>query len=243
MKFLHIGVALALSSMLVANEKNGFFIGMEAGFTPSATNYANFLGREFTVPSTQKTRAFPLGLTLGYQYYFTQSQGISLQARAAYATYKTSKTQVSEPRPGYRNNNNMSFDININTEALHFGIDANYLFDFFATENHVLGLDAGVGLDFVYFLSTKHEWKNPHATINNSLGEYSSMALALGFGVHYYFKTHHQLGIKYRYTGHSMDTKISKDYKTPGSLDTETYKFVAATANLSSIVFSYTYKF
>ena len=68
------------------------------------------------------------------------------------------------------------------------------------------------------------------------------MALALGFGVHYYFKTHHQLGIKYRYTGHSMDTKISKDYKGLGG-DTETYKFVAATANLSSIVFSYTYKF
>lgn len=242
MKFLHIGVALALSSMLAANEKNGFFIGMEAGFTPSATNYANFLGREFTVPSKQKTRAFPLGLTLGYQYYFTQSQGISLQARAAYATYKTSKTQLSEPTPGNRPQNT-SFDININTEALHFGIDANYLFDFFATENHVLGLDAGVGLDFVYFLSTKHEWKNPHATLNNSLGEYSSMALALGFGVHYYFKTHHQLGIKYRYTGHSMNTKISKDYKTQNSSDIETYKFVAATANLSSIVFSYTYKF
>ena len=37
--------------------------------------------------------------------------------------------------------------------------------------------------------------------------------------------------------------KYKNNYKTQNSSDIETYKFVAATANLSSIVLSYSYKF
>ena len=97
----------------------GCFIGAEVGYAPSVKNYLFDID---TGSVTQNTYALPINLILGWQVYSAKNWGWNFKAFFGYAGYSSDITS-SDNFP----------TLKFSSSALHYGIEASYLYDFINT--------------------------------------------------------------------------------------------------------------
>ena len=126
---------------------------------------------------------FDGGLLLGSQRYFGQTQrhGIKLSSHL-YSGFGYSYT---------------GYGVDVSLIPIKVGSDLKYLWDFWDNKKHILGFNAGVGLQLDYYLG-KFSY-----SIGNTRYESEYDIIGLGFyptiGLHYIYNRHHQFELNYRY--------------------------------------------
>lgn len=185
--------------------------------------------------STTLSIGMDAGLVMGYQQYFDSEQkhGIKLSSHLYGGT--PTKTILEFQ------------DIAANTEfqfiPVKVGADLKYLWDFFAQDNHTLGLSVGLGYELSYFISTDLQ-------INNSMGKkitakFDDMLIQNVYptiGLHYYLENH-QFEINYRFGGiqSASSSKINHPKDNRGY---PLFDFLKTAFRQSSYLsLNYTYKF
>lgn len=207
----------------LASELTGWFVGAELGYSPSAENYMFVNGNRGGGNTTSTTYALPINLGFGYQWYPWDNAGFKFRGYVGYASYN-SKISLG----------NMSG--NQNSQAIHYGLEAEYLYDFIASQTHTFGLNIGTGYEFGNFMG-----QSLAASGNEiKLKSYTSSSWTSSIGIHYFYNINHQFELKYRYrSGYGYDDGGKADVDLGGGV--ESYKY--ASTPKGSIIFAYNYKF
>ncbi|RDU52682.1 hypothetical protein CQA49_07110 [Helicobacter sp. MIT 00-7814] len=210
------------------HKNTGCFIGVELGYAPSVENYLNT--KENTPGATpdtfnQSTYSLPINLALGWQWYYAQNAGFQFKGHVGYASYNSSNTE-----------NGVA--INLNSSAVHFGLEASYLYDFIYNETHTFGANVGIGYEFGVFVGQGY---NVDASNTNvSFDSYFASSFITSIGIHYFYKSHHQFGLAYRYkSGYTIGEGGSQTIDLQGSSGDVKY----STTPNSAIMLSYLYRF
>lgn len=190
----------------------GCFIGVEVGYAPGVKNYL-FAGNNGSV--TQNTYAIPINLILGWQVYSAKNWGWNFKAFFGYAGYGS---DVSAQ------NTTLKF----NSSALHYGIEASYLYDFIVSQQHTFGMNVGIGYELGTFIGQKLE------TV--SLDSYTKTSFISSIGVHYFLNVHHQFWLTYKYkSGYNVGDGGNQN------VDGTQAKYSSTPNNV--LTFAYAYKF
>lgn len=204
----------------LASELTGWFVGAELGYSPSVTNYVNQTNNPAFPLLTNTTFALPINLGFGYQWYPWDNAGFKFRGYVGYASYN-SKISLG----------NMSG--NQNSQAIHYGLEAEYLYDFIASQTHTFGLNIGTGYEFGSFMGQSLTASEMDKI---KLKSYTSSSWTSSIGIHYFYNVNHQFELKYRYrSGYGVDNGGKH------SIDSTEVKY--ASTPKGSIIFAYNYKF
>ena len=150
------------------------------------------------VAVNSSTYALPINLGFGYQWYPWDNAGFKFRGYVGYANY----------------NSKISLDnqtANQNSQAIHYGLEAEYLYDFIASQTHTFGLNIGTGYEFGSFFGQNIQSKmdegtpNEH-TVTDNFKSYTSSSWTSSIGIHYFYNINHQFELKYRYrSGYGID--------------------------------------
>lgn len=192
----------------------GCFIGAEVGYAPSVKNYvfAAYSGTSIT----QNTYALPINLILGWQVYSAKNWGWNFKAFFGYAGYSS---DIKTP-----DNNTEKF----NSSALHYGIEASYLYDFIISQQHTFGMNVGIGYEFGTFIGQKLD--------TTSLDSYTKTSFISSIGVHYFLNVNHQFWLTYKY-------KSGYNVGDGGSMNVEGAQVKYSSTPNNVLTFAYAYKF
>lgn len=211
----------------------GCFIGLDIGVALSE-NYM-FVDVTNLYPSslTKNMVAVPINLNLGWQWYFTKNSGLRFKALVGYSNYSSnlgSFTNINVD-PDYPEDATLKFSLNSN--AIQYGLEAAYLFDFIYTEKHTFGADISVGFEGSSFFG--QSLKRSGLADKISVDSYSKFTWTSSVGLHYFLNVHHQFFVAYKYRGYSnKSVNISDEGMTIGKISsTPSHTFVL----------SYAYKF
>ena len=203
----------------------GCFIGGELGL--AITDNWFWLDYKYimvggTFPLSKNTTSVNpiLNLTFGYQWYYMQSQGIRIKANVGYANYYTTFKNFVE-----------SIDVDKNTNAIQYGLELAWLWDFVRKGKHTLGIDLGTGFEGSTFFG-KTIRKIEGSKFSDDLDNFTSFTYVIRTGLHYYFNVNHQIGLAYAYKG--SYTAVDGQKQNLG-------KF--STSPRNQILLSYAYKF
>lgn len=207
----------------------GCFIGGELGLAIT-DNWAwfNIRNTNFVSLSHNAITANPiLNLTFGYQWYYMQSQGIRIKANVGYANYNAKFKDIETT------NNPDKNDIPKNTNAIQYGLEIAWLWDFVRKGKHTLGIDLGTGFGGMSYFSEIDFDGNVMPK-----GNYTKIAAIVSLGLHYYFNVNHQIGLGYIY----------KDYTgvKGAKMEIKENNYVAGELSIAprnQILLSYAYKF
>lgn len=209
----------------------GCFIGGELGLAITDNwfwldnNITDNITEEQTFPlSKNTTSANPIiNLTFGYQWYYMQSQGIRIKANVGYANYYTTLKNFTE-----------LMDIDKNTNAIQYGLELAWLWDFVRKGKHTLGIDLGTGFEGSTFFGkiSRKIKEGTFNTFNDDLNNFTSFTWITRIGLHYYFNINHQIGLAYAYKGSYTAVDGQKQYLVKLS-----------TSPRNQILLSYAYKF
>lgn len=192
----------------------GCFIGAEVGYAPSVKKYVFADTTGFSV--TQNTYALPINLILGWQVYSAKNWGWNFKAFFGYAGYSS---DIKEP-----DNNTEKF----NSSALHYGIEASYLYDFIISQQHTFGMNVGIGYEFGTFIGQKYG--------TTSLDSYTKTSFISSIGVHYFLNVNHQFWLTYKY-------KSGYNVGDGGSMNVEGTQVKYSSTPNNVLTFAYAYKF
>lgn len=209
-------------------KNTGCFIGAELGIAPSIKNNISIAGTNSYDFGSGETSTIPFSLIFGYQHYFAQNMGINFKGYVGYANYNSDITLGQ-------------YTVDYKSQALHYGIELSYLYDFIATPKHTFGLNVGIGYEFGTFLgqglyknTDDIENKNTDdIQIDLSLDSYTNTAFISSIGLHYFLNTHHQFLLNFKYRGYSIVDGGNKN-KNGGVV-----KYVTTPNNLISIAYAY----
>lgn len=212
----------------LASELTGWFVGAELGWNPSVTNYMKAEMKETGVTNyatlNSSTYALPINLGFGYQWYPWDNAGFKFRGYVGYANYNAKA-----------DSNEMNIS-NIQSQAIHYGLEAEYLYDFIASQTHTFGLNIGTGYEFGSFFGQKNIVKGNGQTMTENLKSYTSSSWTSSIGIHYFYNVNHQFELKYRYrSGYGVDNGGKH------SIDSTEVKY--ASTPKGSIIFAYNYKF
>ena len=211
-------------------EASGCFIGGEVGLAIT-DNWIWFnVYNNFNDLSPNVTSVNPIvNLTFGYQWYYMQNQGLRVKANIGYANYNaTFKGLKFENEETGKN----TYNITKYTNAIQYGLEVAWLWDFMRVGKHTLGLDLSSGFEASTLIGNfsmqnyKMEFKN-----------FTNIAWITRIGLHYYFNVNHQIGLAYAYKG-SYST--IKGATKPQEIQ---YFTAVATSPRNQILLSYAYKF
>lgn len=206
----------------LASELTGWFVGAELGYSPSVANYMFVDSNNGGGNTTSTTFALPINLGFGYQWYPWDNAGFKFRGYIGYASYN-SKISLG----------NMSG--NQNSQAIHYGLEAEYLYDFIASQTHTFGLNIGTGYEFGSFMGQSLTASEMDKI---KLKSYTSSSWTSSIGIHYFYNINHQFELKYRYrSGYSN----GNGGEATNDIANEKYKY--ASTPKGSIIFAYNYKF
>ena len=213
----------------LASELTGWFVGAELGWNPSVTNYMKAEMKETGVTNyatlNSSTYALPINLGFGYQWYPWDNAGFKFRGYVGYASYNS---KIKDPAQDFMGDQN--------SQAIHYGLEAEYLYDFIASQTHTFGLNIGTGYEFGNFFGQKQIVKGNGLTMTENLKSYTSSSWTSSIGIHYFYNINHQFELKYRYrSGYTNDD----GGKT--TIDSTEAKY--ASTPKGSIIFAYNYKF
>ena len=209
----------------LASELTGWFVGAELGYSPSVANYLSVSNNQDSGNTTSTTFALPINLGFGYQWYPWDNAGFKFRGYVGYASYNS---KIKDPAQDFIGDQN--------SQAIHYGLEAEYLYDFIASQTHTFGLNIGTGYEFGSFMG--QNWKVPAAT--TKFKSYTSSSWTSSIGIHYFYNINHQFELKYRYrSGYTNDD----GGKTTQEQGQEAMNFKYASTPKGSIIFAYNYKF
>lgn len=193
----------------------GCFIGAEVGYAPSVKNYLV----DHTGSVTQNTYALPINLILGWQVYSAKNWGWNFKAFFGYAGYSS----------------DITFDgisAKFNSSALHYGIEASYLYDFIISQQHTFGMNVGIGYEFGTFIGQSVDI----GVVKVSLDSYTKTSFISSIGVHYFLNVNHQFWLTYKY-------KSGYNVGDGGSMNVGGIQVKHSSTPNNVLTFAYAYKF
>lgn len=211
----------------------GCFIGGELGLAIT-DNWAwfNIRNTNFVSLSHNAITANPiLNLTFGYQWYYMQSQGIRIKANVGYANYNAKFKDIAVYGEAGQLNKN---DIPKNTNAIQYGLELAWLWDFVRKGKHTLGIDLGTGFEGSTFFGNLDFGGDEPMKLEN----FTSFTWITRIGLHYYFNVNHQIGLAYAYKG----GYTAVDGQNQNSPNGQSFGKLA-TSPRNQILLSYAYKF
>lgn len=125
---------------------------------------------------------------------------------------------------------------NTQSQAIHYGLEAEYLYDFIASQTHTFGLNIGTGYEFGNFFGQKQIVKGNGLTMTENLKSYTSSSWTSSIGIHYFYNINHQFELKYRY-------RSGYGYDDGGKTTIDSTEAKYASTPKGSIIFAYNYKF
>lgn len=257
MKKLYFGAVLmslimANAYAMEADRKSGAFVGADISVAPF--KYVDNITGEGIAPGntqyalgTKNNVSFNYGLKIGYQFYGTKNHGVRITGHFNMGQYSLNASEDSTI-------DGVSFDKTSSYFGLRYGIDLDYLFDFYNSENYALGFSAGLGYEFANYVKGKTDIKfsgkktDNLATFENSP---SGNGALINLGFHYYFENHQfEIGVRLPFSIFSENTYTARGntHSTPNKPASSTtptevvYQNVKIIAN-PSYHLSYTYRF
>ncbi len=191
----------------------GCFIGAEVGYAPSVKNYLFA-----DTASTQNTYALPINLILGWQVYSAKNWGWNFKAFFGYAGYSSDMT-LNE------------ITAKFNSSALHYGIEASYLYDFIVSQQHTFGMNVGIGYEFGTFIG-----QHLKTAFDFDLDSYTKTSFISSIGVHYFLNVNHQFWLTYKY-------KSGYNVGDGGNQNVNGGQLKYSTTPNNVLTFAYAYKF
>lgn len=143
----------------------------------------------------------------GYQKYFGKDEILGFNVKGSigvgYLHYKldNTKTIVDD---GSVIGKNPDYDLATSYMPLSFGVEANFLYDFWERKEHILGLNVGLGYSFVYGVNT-------NITPLPNIGLSSSVLKGISDKNIYYSLISPKIGIHYYYGRHQVEFNFSLD--------------------------------
>lgn len=224
--FLWVAISfLAVTSAFGIDEKSktGFFGGIDIG----AITLSDSITNELLKP------AFLYGLRGGYQFYGSARYGVRAGIHLNMAGYSADiLTQTSSQKT--------------NIFGLRYGIDVDYLYDFYDDTRMTIGLSAGLGYEFANYFShikttttPKSFRPNTSTPTDEDLNLFGGGAY-LRLGLHtYYLNQQIEIGISRPFSNSgSSDSYPSYGQKDPASLIIRANVFT-----FTSFYFTYTYRY
>ncbi|RDU55051.1 hypothetical protein CQA49_04095 [Helicobacter sp. MIT 00-7814] len=182
-----------------------------------------------------------MNLALGWQWYYAQNAGFQFKGYVGYASYNSSQDgqetiDSSSGQTSYAQKTDY-----LNSSAVHFGLEASYLYDFIYNETHTFGANVGIGYEFGVFMG--QGYKNDvtgYSTNSIDFDSYFGSSFITTIGIHYFYKSHHQFGLSYRYkSGYTIGEGGSQTITDAGINAPVKY----STTPKSAIMLSYLYRF
>lgn len=219
------------------HSNTGCFVGAEVGitFAQNSFDYGRYVQ---TRPSIlqQDFIAVPINFIFGHQWYYAQNQGVRLRAHIGYTNYnsKMPNFQISGEA-------NTDYTMSVYSHALQYGLDLAWVYDFIANETHSFGFDfTALGFEASTFLGNNASMPDANLFDNVKAGAYTKFAYSGGIGLHYFYKSHHQFFIEYRYRSYTNTTKTEF---IPIKQGQERVDITLANTSNHLLALSYAYKF
>ncbi|WP_104697998.1 MULTISPECIES: hypothetical protein [unclassified Helicobacter] len=143
----------------------------------------------------------------GYQKYFGKDEKLGFNVKGSLGVgylhhkFDNTKTIVDD---GKVEGKNPSYDFATSYMPLSFGVEANFLYDFWERNEHTLGLNVGLGYSFVYGINT-------NITPLPDIGLSSSVLNGITDKNIYYSLISPKVGIHYYYGRHQLEFNFSFD--------------------------------
>lgn len=222
MAFLTLNAQEALPSLpqeTPTKDKNGFTLGVELnlgsatlmgdkyGLLNSNVAYSSFLGNY-----KLENFAFDGGLNVGYQHYFDKEALGVKKAFGIEASFYLGIGSPIEDTLSYEYTKGYPTYYKVSFLPIKTGFDVNFLWDFWQSGEHTLGMKAGLGYRLSYFVSLKNS-SNASNYWNGTYNQNFSGLLLNEFypqiGINYYFGQH-QFSLTYRFGG-IMSTSSNRE--------------------------------
>ncbi|PAF53213.1 hypothetical protein BKH42_07105 [Helicobacter sp. 13S00482-2] len=229
-----------------AKEKTGFFVGID--LNAATFKYSDDIQKNLMLPSNEASlgthykTSFNYGVKIGYQFYGTPHHGLRLGAHLNMGDYSLSMEDGSQTTAGIYIEKKASYF------ALRYGMDMDYLFDFYNSLNTSLGLSAGVGYEFANYINGKTNI-NFAGNGNGNLISFQNSLFGNGayinVGLHYYFKKHQfafETRLPFSVFGSDSYSADGSTKAIPEKSSSFVYQNVKITAN-ASYHFNYAYLF
>lgn len=129
----------SMSYGMDAKAKSGFFAGVDLSAAQYNFNYYN----SFWTVGNQNRTTFNYGIKGGYQFYGNENHGLRVGLHLNMGNY--SPTLLSSSL----------VTTNIDYYGLRYGVDVDYLYDFYNTESASLGLSVGIGYELANYVGGK----------------------------------------------------------------------------------------
>ncbi|MGX3044693.1 hypothetical protein [Helicobacter sp. T3_23-1056] len=216
-------------------EASGCFIGGEVGLAVTDNwiwfNIANNVND--LSPNVKSVNPI-VNLTFGYQWYYMQNQGLRVKANIGYANYNATFKDIEW---GYNDGRKQTFKMNKNTNAVQYGLEIAWLWDFVRSGKHTLGLDLSSGFEASTLIG---DIDNGDKDSKMAFKNFTNLAWITRIGLHYYFNVNHQIGLAYAYKGYSA----VNGQKSESNMLVNGEPFArVATSPRNQILLSYAYKF
>lgn len=235
-----------------AERKSGVFGGVDLSlatfkYKDSATGESISPTDDLYYLGEMNKVSFNYGLKIGYQFYGVQNHGVRITGHLNMGQYSVNTSEPSSTSSG------ISIDKKSSYFGLRYGIDLDYLFDFYNSESSTIGLSAGLGYEFANYIKGKTDINFSGQSNDRVIGFNNSPSgngALINIGLHYYFENHQfEIGARLPFSIFS-----SNSYNANG--DTHSLPEKASTSGLSPLIYqnvkiianasyhlSYTYRF
>lgn len=190
------------SSFCAGKHSNtGCFVGVSLGLSP-ATSRLDLTTAQATLirqQPKQESVTIPISLDIGYQWYFAKNSGVRFKAHIGYENF-SAKDMIAVASDG------SSRKFPLTSHALTYGLEARYLYDFVYGGDHTFGANIGFGVEGSSFFNTITTLIGDPAlnqTQDITYPNYTKFAWTGGVGLHYFYKSHHQILLSYTYRGYT----------------------------------------
>ncbi|MDO7253918.1 outer membrane beta-barrel protein [Helicobacter cappadocius] len=229
--------------------KTGFFAGIDLSaatfkYLDDVTGERIPPGDNTYVLGTHYKASFNYGIKFGYQFYGTPNHGLAITAHLNMGDYSINAKDTESAKAG------VSVDKKSNYFAFRYGVDMDYLFDFYNSQSNAIGLSAGIGYEFANYIKGKTDINfsgDMKANIDSFRNSLFGNGAYINLGLHYYFEKHQfEIGARLPFSIFGSDS-----YNANGNAQSELsktsatspiYQNVKIIAN-ASYHFNYTYRF
>lgn len=187
-------------------DKNGILVGVDLGFGfGRGSSVASHTGTQTRVSRflTNITNYDTKKLVVGYQKYLENlhALGVNVKGSVGLGGFQLRHVMLADSMGWLRPTQGET--IIENYMPLTLGLEANFLYDFYEKGKSVVGLNLGVGYEFVHGFNTGVSFDSITAAQGTILEEYKPLfgnrginyfLLTPKLGLHYYYD-HHQFGI------------------------------------------------